>query len=317
MSRAATPERAGAPSRGLLARACAWASAPVPALRLEIIRILAPLVILGFMSDRLAHADEWLGDAGFRVPDLGSDDWRQPLYIPALPDWAAWSVAAAMIASGLMVSAGIGVRWSALAFAACLCYAALADRLATFTVSKLGPVLMLALAFSPCDHRLTLARRMGGGRGGPARVPGGAIRFFQALLITIYTASGLHKLRGDWLTHPYVLWTHLHDSYQTAVSWALGNALPPFAWTALQAVVLAFEALALPWFAWRRTRTIALGTGLAMHTMIGLMFGPVRWFALLMMVLLLGCFLPEPALDKIDRALRSLSRTPTADARAR
>lgn len=305
MSGAATTGRAGAPSRRVLARLGAWVSAPVPALRLEIIRVLAPLVILGFMSGRLMHADEWLGDAGFRVPDLGSDDWRQPLYIPPLPGWAAWSVAAAMIASGLMLSAGVAVRWSAAAFAACLCHAALADRLAAFTVSKLGPVVILALALSPCDRRLMPGGRT---RGGPSRVDGGALRFFQALLITMYTASGLHKLRGDWLTHPHVLWTHLHDSYQTAVSWALGNVLPPFAWTALQAVVLVFEALALPWFAWKRTRTLALCTGLAMHAMIGLMFGPVRWFSLLMMVLLLGCFLPEPALDRLDRALRSLSR---------
>ncbi|MGK3999392.1 HTTM domain-containing protein [Sorangium sp. So ce1024] len=308
MSGAATTGRAGGLPRRVLARLGAWVSAPVPALRLEIIRVLAPLVILGFMSGRLVHADEWLGDAGFRVPDLGSDDWRQPLYIPPLPGWAAWGAAAAMVVSGLMVSAGVAVRWSAAVFAACLCHAALADRLAAFTVSKLGPVVILALAFSPCDRRFTLGGRARGDRGGPSLVDGGALRFLQALLITMYTASGLHKLRGDWLTHPHVLWTHLHDSYQTAVSWALGNVLPPFAWTALQAVVLVFEALALPWFAWRRTRTLALCTGLAMHAMIGLMFGPVRWFSLLMMTLLLGCFLPEPALDRLDRALRSLSR---------
>ena len=50
-------------------------TSPLPVLRIEIVRIVAPLAMLGFMSGRLAHADEWIGDAGFRVPDLGGD-WR-------------------------------------------------------------------------------------------------------------------------------------------------------------------------------------------------------------------------------------------------
>ena len=60
-----------------------WLEEPLPVLRIEIVRIAAPLAILGFMSGRLAHADEWIGDAGFRVPDLGGD-WRQPIYILSL-----------------------------------------------------------------------------------------------------------------------------------------------------------------------------------------------------------------------------------------
>ena len=57
-----------------------WLKEPVPVLRLELVRICAPLAILGFMSGRIAHADEWLGEGGFRVPDLGYVDFRQPLY---------------------------------------------------------------------------------------------------------------------------------------------------------------------------------------------------------------------------------------------
>ena len=54
----------------LLRRVQEWLEEPVPVLRIEIVRIGAPLAILGFMSTRIAHADEWIGDAGFRVPDL-------------------------------------------------------------------------------------------------------------------------------------------------------------------------------------------------------------------------------------------------------
>jgi hypothetical protein len=38
-----------------------------------------------------------------------------------------------------------------------------------------------------------------------------------------------------------------------------------------------------------------------MHAMIGLMFGPVVWFALLMASLLAACFLPEPWLLRLFR----------------
>jgi hypothetical protein len=37
-----------------------------------------------------------------------------------------------------------------------------------------------------------------------------------------------------------------------------------------------------------------------MHAMIGLMFGPVRWFALLMMTLLVAGYLPERFLGRLD-----------------
>jgi ABC-type dipeptide/oligopeptide/nickel transport system permease component len=107
-----------------------------------------------------------------------------------------------------------------------------------------------------------------------------------------YFSSGLCKATGDWLSDPYVLWSHLHDSYQTPVSWFLANHLPPFAWTVMQATTLAFELGAPLWFGLRWTRPFALAYGIAMHALIGLMFGPVTWFALLMIVLLSASYAP-------------------------
>ncbi len=60
----------------------------------------------------------------------------------------------------------------------------------------------------------------------------------------------------------------------------------------MQATTLAFEALAPIWFALRWTRPFALAYGIAMHTLIGMMFGPVAWFALLMIALLVGSYAP-------------------------
>jgi hypothetical protein len=119
------------------------------------------------------------------------------------------------------------------------------------------------------------------------------IRFFQAFLAVFYASSGICKARGDWLKTGLVLWTHVHDSYQTALSYALARTVPGFAWTVLQYIVLVFELFAPLWFSMKKTRLPALVVGVGMHTMIGLMFGPVRWFSLLMIALLLGAYLPD------------------------
>lgn len=299
-----------------------WIEKPVPIVRLEIVRIAAPLAILGFMAPRLVHADEWLGDAGFRVPDLGGD-WRQPLFIPALPVGLAWLVAAAMVASGLACAAGWKARTSALVFAATLAYAALADRLAAFTVSKLSPAIALAIAAGPAGTRLSIDawRMRRRGAAGPDRLrsrredseatqSSGAVRFLQLLPVVIYSASGIAKARGDWLRVPLVLWSHVHDSYQTPLAFALASVLPAWAWTVSQGLVLAFESLAPLWFGLERTRPAALVFGLGMHAMIGLMFGPVRWFALLMMTLLFAGQAPERLLAPIERLADRLDGKP-------
>jgi hypothetical protein len=288
-----------------------WLDEPVFVLRLEIVRIFAPLAILGFMRSRLAHADEWIGDAGFRVPDLGGD-WRQPLYIPALPSWAAWAVGAAMVISGLACCLGIKTRASALVFASTIAFVALSDRLASYTVTKLSPAILLAVAFSPAGSRLGVDaywKRKKSGKSPKRLRPSAAARFLQLLPVVMYSASGIAKARGDWLKEPLVLWSHLHDSYQTPIAFALASVLPAWTWTLFQAMVLAFEVLAPVWFAISRTRTCALFFGLGMHTMIGLMFGPVLWFALLMMTLLVAGYLPDRLLAPLDVLAARLERS--------
>jgi hypothetical protein len=193
-------------------------------------------------------------------------------------------------------------------FAATLAFVGLSDRLAAFTVSKISPVIMLAVALGPAGSMLGVdawLRRRRGEPLPPAVQSLGSVRFLQLMLVTFYCASGLAKAGGDWLVVPRVLWTHVHDSYQTPISFFLASTLPAWSWTPMQASVLAFEALAPLWFGLRWTRPYALLFGLGMHLMIGVMFGPVVWFALLMMTLLLGCFLPESWLARIARITAS------------
>ena len=275
--------------------------------RLAALRILAPLAILGFMSSRIAYPDDWLSDLGFRVPAVSG--WQQPISLPPVPSWAAWTVCVALVVSGLATSLGALTRWSSAVFAALLAYVALADRLAAFTVSKIAPVIVLALCLSPSGARASIdawwRHRRDPKAPRPALVSGGCVSFFQIMLPVFYVASGIAKVKGDWLSEPYVLWTHLHDSYQTTVSWLLANHLPAWGWTVSQGAVLAFECGAPLWFALPFTRRYALAFGVTMHLGIGLMFGPVIWFSLLMIILLGSSYAPAAWLERVLTPMRA------------
>jgi hypothetical protein len=272
-----------------------WALAktfePVPIIRLVFFRIFIPTAILLFLASRLLHADDWLSTAGFHPPVL-EDDWRQPANIAPISPGAAWTLSIILVIAGLMTIAGALTRFSSAIFAALLLYTTLADRLEAFTVSKLGTCLAIALAFTPCDARYSVdawwRRRKNPNLPLPTHVSGGNVRFFQITIPVFYFSSGVCKAMGDWLKDPYVLFSHLHDSYQTPVSLFAANHFSPWMWTVMQATTLAFEVGAPLWFAWRITRPYALLYGVAMHTLIGLMFGPVIWFALFLIALLVG-----------------------------
>ena len=53
---------------------------------------------------------------------------------------------------------------------------------------------------------------------------------------------GVCKALGDWLKHPAVIWTHLHDSYQTSFAYLVGRLMPIPGWTVMQYVTLAFTS---------------------------------------------------------------------------
>jgi len=274
-------------------RARLWLDEPQPIARLAFLRVAIPLIVIGFLSSRLVHADDWLSAVGFRVPYLGGNDWRQPLYLPAVSVPVAWAVAVALVLAGTCLAAGLFTRPAAGLFTFLLVYVALADRLEAFTVSKLAPMLSLALLVSPSGARYGIdawrQSRRQPETSPPTHVSGGVMRFFQTLVVVMYSGAGIAKLRGGWLSSE-VLWSHLHDDYQTSVAWLLIRMCPHGAWQGFQILTLVFEVGAPLWFVLPWTRRPALYVGLGMHAMIGLMFGPVVWFALLMSVLLIGCF---------------------------
>jgi uncharacterized membrane protein YphA (DoxX/SURF4 family) len=287
------------------AHAFAGFTAPQPVERLAFVRLLAPLAILGFLSSRFVHVEHWLTNIGFVVPPRASADYRQPLYIPPIPLWLAFLVTIATVLSGLATTIGYRTRWASGIFAALLAYLALADRLEAFTINKLGTVVAIALFASPAGARFSLDAWLRWKREPdsplPTHVTWGNVRFFQGLLVFMYLGSGLAKAAadpasgksfGDWVSDPNTIWSHLHDSYQTAFTYFLATSVPAAAFTLFQYLTLAYELGAPLWFGVRRLRMVGLAFGLAMHASIGLMFGPVVWFSLLMMVLLFGSFAP-------------------------
>jgi uncharacterized membrane protein YphA (DoxX/SURF4 family) len=274
---------------------------PQPLERLEVIRILAPLAILGFMSSRILHADDWLSTSGFRIPAL-DNDWRQPLSFDGVSVGMAYAIGIALVLAGLATALGAFTRVASGLFCVLLVFVALADRMAAFTVSKISPMIALAIFFSPAGARYSFDAWWRAQRDPkhvlPTHVSWGSVRYFQVLLPVFYLSSGIFKAKGDWLSDPYVLWSHIHDSYQTWISYVIGSHAPAFMWTVLQAITLLFEALAPLWFALPWTRPYAFGWGVLMHLMIGLMFGPVIWFSLLMITMLIGAYAPLRWLER-------------------
>jgi hypothetical protein len=274
--------------------------APQPIVRLAVLRIGIAVALLVFVATRVIYPDDWLSSDGFRIPPLDGD-YHQVVYLSPLSPFTARVFCALVVVAGLATAAGFYTRWSAALLAVLLGYAAISDRGAAFTVLKIGPVLLVALALSPAGEVWSVdawrRKRRDASYVPPALVSGGCVRFFQIFLAVFYLASGIAKARGDWVHNPYVLWSHLHDSYQTPVSWFFANHLPSFAWSVMQYSTLAFELGAPLWFVLPWTRTVAAAYGVAMHALIGMMFGPLAGFSLLMMTLLVGSFAPATLLD--------------------
>lgn len=294
---------------------------PQPIERLEVVRIFAPLAILGFLASRFVHVEHWITKVGFVVPERAVADYRQPLYIPPVPVWLAVAVAITTVIAGLATSCGYRTRMASGVFAAMLAYLALADRLEAFTVNKLGTAVAVAIFAAPSGARFGVDAWLRSKRDPdadpPTHVRWGNVRFVQLLLVFMYFASGIAKARGDWFSNPHVIWSHLHDSYQTAFTHFLATTAPPAALTALQYLTLAFELGAPLWLGARRLRPVGLAIGLGMHASIGLMFGPVVWFALLMMILLCAAFAPVKMLQRpLERVYARLTENAGASSRS-
>src|SRR5262249_58152568 len=116
-------------------------------------------------------------------------------------------------------------------------------------------VLALTLTLSPAGTRWSVdgLRK----KSTATLVSAGYVRSFQVLVVCFYMASGIAKWNGDWPLGN-VIWSQIHDSYQTVVAYGLGRIIPSWGWIGLQIGTLVYEMGAPLWFGFRPTPPVAL-----------------------------------------------------------
>ncbi len=264
-----------------------------PSTRFRLFELAFTAAFLVFMARNLLSPLEWLTGEGFHLA-AGLQRAGALAPFPLLPVWAVPLFVAFLLAAGLVVAHRPQHRhfaFAALALAAI--YAEGVDSASAFALNKIYVAGFVLLALAPdCAAA-------------PGRGTVTALRAFQAMLMTLYFATGLTKVKsGNWLEHPDVLWTHAQSYYTTEAAAFMLRNLPAGAWTVLQYSVLLFEVGAPLWFAWRRTRPYAILFGLSFHLGIALLMKAV-WVFSLQMVAFYALFLSESAAAELLRRLRS------------
>jgi hypothetical protein len=253
-----------------------------PVARFRLFELAFSGAFLVYMGRNLLHPLEWLTDAGFHLsPGLQRPGALPPF--PTLPTAAVPLFVLALLAAGWTVACRPRRRrlgFGALALLAL--YAEGVDSASAFALNKIFGAGFVFLCLAP------------GYEGAPPRGSLASVRGFQAMLMTLYVATGFTKVwDGNWLDHQDVVWSHAQGYYCTDIAAFLLRNLPSFAWTAQQYAVLAFELGAPLWFSWRRTRPFAIAFGLSFHLGIALMMKAV-WVFSLQMAAFYTLFLPEP-----------------------
>lgn len=258
----------------MLARATAWALAPVPAIRLESFRWTLTLALLIYTLAWSLEAREWLTPAGFHISPAASHGLQLP--IPLLRGGALPVFLILYIGSMVAILLDLRPRACSYVVFVGLLYVTTADRLAAFSMNKLALVSWLILLLAPwpkpsneseSDHPPELRSAW-------------PLRILQATLLLQYVGAGICKLRGDWLDSSKVLWLQAQDVYMTDLSAWMVRELPTGVWAGLQHGALAFELLAPILLCVRRLRPLGFAWGLAMHLGIGLMMYRVGYFSL-------------------------------------
>lgn len=258
--------------QSILSRSFDFCLGPVEALTLRVFEIWMSVAFLLRLTRNFPVA-EWLTEEGFH---LTSPEWQQlgyPPSFPLLPLWGAYLFLTATLGAAVLLA--VSIRWRRLAlwglFGSAL-YVQGADYVTSFSANKQFIAVFFLLATGPGVWRDTLSGRL--------MVCAATVRALQAILLTLYFASGWAKCHpGDWLNYSDVLWTQVQGFHRTeAAAWALRN-LPMWAWTGMQYTALFFEVFAPILIGWWRLRPIGFVLGIGMHLMIALFMKNLIYFS--------------------------------------
>jgi hypothetical protein len=232
------------------------------------------LSMLYYFSGYLRTGELWLTATGFHVsPKATSGHYIPP---PPLidPHWIQPAVICFYICCAVYLI-GWARRPIAVLFFGLAVYVQAMDQPSAFTINRLLIVYFLFLALQPQEVMIN----------GKRHIPGWIIRFFQLTLVVQYFCAGICKINpGDWLLSFDVIWTQAQGHYKNSVAaWAV-NSLPLFCWHGFAVFTLVFECLAPILFFWKRTRWLAIISGLLLHIGIALLMKDLIYFSLQMVV---------------------------------
>lgn len=253
--------------------------------RLRLFEICFALQFLALTLFLFMAPFDWLGRDGLNIDlrPLGPANWKA---WPKLPNWGVVVFGAALFGGIAMILKGGQWRRLGLILAlACSVYILYADRLSTFTVTRLNVVVFAMLATAP----------VGPGRlNNPRREITATIWLLRSVLIALYFTSGIAKaFHGDWLRHSDVVLTHFMGIFRTEFSAWLVREMPAWFWTTQQWMALIFELGAPLLFTLRFLRPAAFILGLGFHAFIAICCESI-WALSIHCVAYYALFIPAP-----------------------
>ncbi|HEY0137578.1 MAG TPA: hypothetical protein VGB85_26015, partial [Nannocystis sp.] len=206
--------------------------APIPAIRLDAFRQALLFSLVLYMLHRYMHASEWLSTAGFH-PSAAADRYNAP-QLPLLSPGMIPLFGLGLFGSLALALFGWLRRYATWLAFFLVVYATYADPIAAFTLNRIYCFSLLILAIAPSPSPA--------GPDGEPTMIAWPVRLLQLQLLLHYCASGLCKaIQGRWLTDSDLLWFQMQEIYMTDAAAYLVRTLPPWAFTAQQALALGFE----------------------------------------------------------------------------
>jgi len=219
-------------------------------IRLDTFRMLIGMAMFVYFYERWSYASEWLTPEGFHVSlsNLSYHPFGVPLLSQELLPWFGILLFGSIIA----VIIGWQLRWTIWLALVSVAYVTFADQYSAFTVNKLFIVSLCILGVARKGPHWSIRSK---NESDQSIWP---VRIFQLSFIIHYFTAGWSKVvHGDWLTNPFVLYTHLQGLYRTEFAAWLYQIGSPNMWVFMQYSGLCFELLVPILFAFKSTRRVA------------------------------------------------------------
>lgn len=214
---------------------------------------------------------------------------------------AAWLL---LVGAGTALLIGLFSRSAAIAAWFLHLCAAKSGGVLSYGVDNFMTIGLFYLVLSPFPDRYSLDHRWRGRSLQDRQLIGFFRRVLQLYLCVIYFFSGLTKCLGSGWWNGSNIWRALirPPSNLIAPEWLVHwKYLLPVAGASICLVETGYALFIWP----KRTRAIWLTAVLSMHAAIGLLMG-MYLFALVMIVLNIAAFAPEPSFSKLRAAIRRL-----------